>query len=390
VERALEHQRARGGAFGEALVELGLVTPAEVEWVLADQYDLPLVQLRPGAIDRATAASVPAEWAREHLVLPVLRDDGTVTAVLADPRKIGLLEEVQRFTGAERVEGALATEATVRELIESVHGPALPSVAVDAFVAEALDAGAAQLGVSARGGVATGWYRREGALVRRALEPRWLDALAALVDPPTPPHAPPGPGVRRWPAVLRSRGAEHSVESHVVGGEERLEWVLRVGAALHAGHAAARVDAPALAAVAAALAAGSAVVSVRPGGEAMHARVALRSALSKLPQALRGPDARSVHVHEGPAEADEGCIFVEAATPLAGTLAALEPFALDAVTVDVARLAEEDVAAARRVAPLVAVRAPEGGGLAAEVRLRLEGAGEGLAWTLDEGTDGAD
>jgi hypothetical protein len=43
VQRALAHQRERGGPFGDALIELGLVTRTDVEWALADQYDLPMV-----------------------------------------------------------------------------------------------------------------------------------------------------------------------------------------------------------------------------------------------------------------------------------------------------------------------------------------------------------
>ena len=54
--KALEYQRDHGGYFGEALVACGLVSPEELEWGLASQFDLPYVFPDAESIDPEAAA----------------------------------------------------------------------------------------------------------------------------------------------------------------------------------------------------------------------------------------------------------------------------------------------------------------------------------------------
>ncbi|HEV2148612.1 MAG TPA: hypothetical protein VGR37_14505, partial [Longimicrobiaceae bacterium] len=221
VERVLAYQRERGGFFGAALVALGLATPAEVEWLLADQYDLPFVNLRPDGIDHGVASQVPGGWAREHLVLPVLRDGDTVTVVLSDPRDLGRLIEVQQFTGAANVEAALSTPATLRALIDAVHGePDISPVPVLRFLLEALESGAEEVGVSVRPGGSAGWARRQ-TVSRRTLEEGALPELRRLVKPFPEPAA--AQGVRRWEARIALAGQVWTAECHAVGDGAALE-----------------------------------------------------------------------------------------------------------------------------------------------------------------------
>ena len=62
VARALAHQQEAGGFFGESLLALKLVSPEELEWGLASQFDLPYVFPDADSIDPGAAALVSPEW----------------------------------------------------------------------------------------------------------------------------------------------------------------------------------------------------------------------------------------------------------------------------------------------------------------------------------------
>lgn len=382
VERALAYQREWGGYFGDALVALDLVTPAEVKWGLADQYDIPFVHLRPDEIDREVAARVPAGWAREHLVLPVLRDGDTVTVVLSDPRDLGRMIEVQHFTGAANVEAALSTPATLRALIDAVHGePDVSPVPVLRFLLEALEAGTDEVGVSVRAGQAGGWARRE-AVTHRALEG---DAIAELRRAVAPFREAGGGGVRRWPARIALAGRVWRVECHAVGDGAALEWAARVVGVDAASPDSGWVDPELRAAVARALRAGPVLVAACSEDEA-----ALKRALPGLPALLLERQPRTVHLSDRGEPPAGATITVAVGESLRGSLDALHPFALEALTLDVEEAAPLDLAAARHAAPLVVAAPRSGSADGADYRLVLRPEGDALLWTRHEAADAAD
>lgn len=382
VERALAYQREWGGYFGDALVALDLATPAEVKWGLADQYDLPFVNLRPDGIDRSVAALVPPGWAREHLVLPVLRDGDTVTVVLSDPRDLGRLIEVQQFTGAANVEAALSTPATLRALIDAVHGePDISPIPVLRFLLEALESGAEEVGVSIRAGHAGGWSRRQ-TVSHRTLDGDALPDLARLVSPF--PDSTVAPGVRRWPARISLSGLVWTAECHAVGDGAALEWAARI-TGQETADTATWVDPDARAAVGRALRHGSVVVEAWADDDA-----ALERALPGLPALLLEREPRSVHLSDGAAAVPGAAITVPVVESLRESLAALHPFALDALSLDVGEAAPSDVTAARHAAPLVVARLRGGAVADADFRLVLRREGDALLWTRHEAADAAD
>jgi hypothetical protein len=384
VERALAYQREWGGYFGDALVALGLATPAEVKWGLADQYDLPFVNLRPDGIDRGVASQVPAGWAREHLVLPVLRDGDTVTVVLSDPRDLGRLIEVQQFTGAANVEAALSTPATLRALIDAVHGePDISPIPVLRFLLEALESGAEEVGVSVRPGWSAGWSRRQ-TVSHRTLDGEALPELRRLVTPfPEPSSA---QGVRRWQARIALGGMVWTAECHAVGDGAALEWAARITGEEAALAAGAWVEPEARARVARALRPGGGVLVEAEGEDDAE----LERALPALPVLLLEREPRSVHLSDRVAAVPGAAITVPVGESLRESLAALRPFALDALTLDVHAATPADLEAARHASPLVAAHLRSGGAAHPDVRLVLRREGDALMWTRIEAEDAAD
>lgn len=388
VERALAHQRSRGGYFGDALVELGLVSVEQVKFGLADQYDLPYVRLHPETIDLAVARLVPAEWAREHLILPVLRDANRVTVILTVPPSEEELAAVRRFTKAEHIEAAVSTEETIRALLDAVHnGDTAAELPLQRWLAEALAVGATSFGVSARGDRIEGWYR-VGGVVRRNLGGQWMTDLRHAVAPM--PELRPGQ-VEDWPAILSTGGRMWRVECSAIRDVDALEWVARISAPLPVDSAQVPVPPALRERVAAALGKGPVTVSVcsDPG---QVDRGVLEAVLTGLPAALTGSPVRTLHLVDRAVAVPTPALSVRLDKPLSEVLTSLQAFALEALTLDVRSFDAEDLATARRVAPLAVVRSSGSGSgdLHFDFDLCLRADGDDLLWTTDSPTDGAD
>ncbi|MBW3654597.1 MAG: hypothetical protein KY444_00705 [Gemmatimonadetes bacterium] len=381
VARALQEQHERGGFLGDALIRLGLITRDELRWTLADQHDIPFVRLRPEHIDHGLASLVPAAWAREHNVLPVLQDGDRVTAVIADVGNLELLDEVCRLTGAAQAEPALAAPETIRELIDAVYGPAVqPAGSLLQLMADALAHGAGSLGVSVRGASAIGWYRVVET-VHRPLLADWQAELAGALSPLAPTL--PGGDVHAWPATLTVDGAAWRVECHAAGHDGTMEWAARLLAPLPRELASVEADPAAVEAVRRAMANGPVLIAVQGDGAHGPDEV-LSMALPALPSLLLGAQTRSIHLTDRSAAIPGDTL----ALPLDGSIAAaaerLAVFSLQALTVDVDLLAPGDDDALRNAAPFSAVLVRGAAHTSFDLTLRLAAGADGFTWSPSE------
>ncbi len=328
VDQALARQRERGGKLGDALVEMGVVTRSEVEWGLADQYDLPMVQLQPESIDRVLAARVPRAWARANLMLPVLRSGDTVTAVLCDPRDVERLDEITRFTGAERVEAALTSAENLRALIDAVHPP-LEAVALGDWFEEAARRGVREVGISVRGSDARGWTGDDPA-ARRPFADGWPLELARLLTPAAP-HAGERRGVGAEWSALADFGSERWMTTcSRVSSADAAEWTVRLTAAVPGGSAGVAAERELVTAVRDALAHGSASVAV----EIVQPPDIQAVLLAGLPAAVLGADCRTLHLASTPAPLPTGTLALSRDELGLEGVADLDRFRLDALTFD--------------------------------------------------------
>ncbi|HKK94163.1 MAG TPA: hypothetical protein VJ925_12065, partial [Longimicrobiales bacterium] len=119
VDRALEYQRENGGYFGEALIALGVVSPKEIEWSLASQFDLPYIFPEADSVDPEAVELVTPEWALAHLTLPITKTGSAVTVVVDSPIRSEAVDKLAQRTGYE-ISLALASSSHIRELIREV------------------------------------------------------------------------------------------------------------------------------------------------------------------------------------------------------------------------------------------------------------------------------
>lgn len=240
VAKALEYQRDKGGYFGKALLECGLVSEGELEWGLASQFDLPYVFPEADSIDHEAASLVSPEWALANLTLPIMKTADSLKVIVESPIKTEAVDELRTRTDLS-IELALASPSKIRELIRQVYARATAAdegthrVPVDLSEAldTALEVAAPRFGVSVRGAQAWAWWNDGGTIRRRPLTGDWQGELERALSP-GPARMTKGQARALWSAEL-SRRTVTPVDVHFLADESGREYLFRpreVGSAL--------------------------------------------------------------------------------------------------------------------------------------------------------------
>ena len=132
LEAALTAQRGSGKRLGEVLVERGMVTRTQVARVLAEQHELPFIELAESEVQVEAATLLPEDLARRYTALPVsiLPDDSLLVAV-ADPTNVMHSDELRLALGVPLRFGVAAPDA-IDAAIAFIHQHALTLVDDDA------------------------------------------------------------------------------------------------------------------------------------------------------------------------------------------------------------------------------------------------------------------
>ncbi len=98
---ALLEQKATGERLGEILIRLGITTDLEIAQALAQQSNLPFIDLSYIHPENEALTSIPYNFAINNLVCPLALTDGKLRVAISDPFNHHLLNAVQRITGRE-------------------------------------------------------------------------------------------------------------------------------------------------------------------------------------------------------------------------------------------------------------------------------------------------
>ena len=121
VTAALAEQQRAGCRFGEALVNLGIVTQEDIDWALSNQLDIPYIRLKQDMIDPAAIALIPGTMARMYNCIPLIRAGGELNIALADPLNRPAVEAIERASGCS-VNISVALLREIREMIDACYG----------------------------------------------------------------------------------------------------------------------------------------------------------------------------------------------------------------------------------------------------------------------------
>ena len=100
-QREVRQQRISGRQLGELLVARGMVTTAQVARLVAEQYELPFMELDTSDIDLQVARLLREELTQRFSALPVSRrPDGSYLLAIADPGTVLFSDELRGALGS--------------------------------------------------------------------------------------------------------------------------------------------------------------------------------------------------------------------------------------------------------------------------------------------------
>ena len=192
LDSALEEHQKTPKALGRVLIDLGMIKEADLVRALAEQVGLEFVDLTDTQIDPASTALLPEALARRYRALPIGERDGKLLVAMSDPANVYALDDIRTITGRE-VQPVVATSADVEQAIQKFAG---------------LDSQVEQLAAEAA----------EGS------EGEELDLEAALEDAPI---------VKLVNAIMTQAVAERASDVHIEPGERDVRIRFRVDGVLH-------------------------------------------------------------------------------------------------------------------------------------------------------------
>ena len=121
IAAAMEEQKRSGVRFGEALINLGIVTQEDIDWALSNQLDIPYIRLKVDMIDHDAVRLVQAATARKFNLIPLIKAGNELSIAISDPLNREAIEAIEQQTGCQ-VNISVALVREIREMIAACYG----------------------------------------------------------------------------------------------------------------------------------------------------------------------------------------------------------------------------------------------------------------------------
>jgi hypothetical protein len=121
LKDALEEARQSGRRLGEVLIERGLIDERILAQRVAEQEDLPYVELGKYDVDRDAAALLPQSVAREHEAVAYAFSEWAVLVAVADPVDGFGLDTLRTALGRP-VHFVVATKTEIDAALDEAYG----------------------------------------------------------------------------------------------------------------------------------------------------------------------------------------------------------------------------------------------------------------------------
>src|SRR5215471_4235540 len=114
----------KGRRLYQALLDEQIASEVGLRDLMSRTFQIPSIDLNKSPVDDGVAADFPARLAREHLVMPVLREDENIILAVSDPTDTETVERVRREVRTP-VRIRLSTETQICEQVDRYYGPKL-------------------------------------------------------------------------------------------------------------------------------------------------------------------------------------------------------------------------------------------------------------------------
>jgi general secretion pathway protein E/type IV pilus assembly protein PilB len=127
LESAREHAAADDSGVLETLQFMHYVSEEDVLMILASEYGMDTFDLTNYKIPPEVIKAVPGDVARRYQVVPVMRNEGTLTVAMADPTDLEALDSV-RYILRTDVEGVVCSKRQIENALNYYYGDLEDSV----------------------------------------------------------------------------------------------------------------------------------------------------------------------------------------------------------------------------------------------------------------------
>ena len=121
LDNALAAQRTSGRKLGDTLIDLGFIGEPQLLRFLAQQLNIPFLDITQRRIDPEQAQLIPETYARRYRALALEADDDEVLLGMSDPTDLGGLDQLGPLVAPRTIELAIVQENQMLEAFDSVY-----------------------------------------------------------------------------------------------------------------------------------------------------------------------------------------------------------------------------------------------------------------------------
>lgn len=121
LESVLQQQKREGGRIGSLLVQMGILSELELLGFVAEQLDLPLLDLNKTEIDPQAVKILSEVYARRHRALVIAADDTQATVVLSDPADLDTQDAITNLLSPREIHLAVAPQSQLFDLYDHLY-----------------------------------------------------------------------------------------------------------------------------------------------------------------------------------------------------------------------------------------------------------------------------
>lgn len=98
LQEALEYSKKQGLRMGEALIEMGLVSEADMLNCLSKQLGIPILPDKDLLVDPSLIHEIPYNLAKKYNIIPLYIQSGRLVVVTSDPLNVSIVDELENRT----------------------------------------------------------------------------------------------------------------------------------------------------------------------------------------------------------------------------------------------------------------------------------------------------
>ena len=120
MEEVLQYQKRFNCSFREAFSRSTILSEKKLMAVIAEELNIPLIDLSKLKIDPAVASIISEELVRKYQVVPIAKIGGSLTVAMSDPLNIFALDDIAAMTKM-RPTPIVATQADINNAIDQLY-----------------------------------------------------------------------------------------------------------------------------------------------------------------------------------------------------------------------------------------------------------------------------